>query len=135
MQTLRYAILLCALFTCGCDQPGPKTYRVSGTVSYDGTPVQQGDILFIPENPALAPEAGKIADGKFQARAKQGTCRVEITALNIGPDTPVIMGSPVAENFVAARYNRESELTADVSATAENVFEFALRSHPEPPIR
>ncbi len=131
MQFLRFLLLCGLLAAIGCEQPGPKTYPVSGTVTFDSKPIAQGDILFIPENRALAPEGGKIADGKFQARAKPGTCRVEITALNIGPDTQVIMGSPIAENFIPERYNGESELTADVSATEENVFEFALQSSAE----
>lgn len=128
MQLLRFIPLIGLFVTMGCDQPGPETYPVSGTVSFDGKPVLEGDILFVPENRALAPEGGKIADGKFQARSKPGTCRVEITALNIGPDTPVMMGSPIAENFIPERYNQESELTAEVSETEENVFEFSLQS-------
>ena len=117
-----------ALGVVGCDRPGPRTYPVSGTVAFDGRKVSNGDIIFVPEDPAMAPDAGKVADGRFRARAKEGPCRVEITALDIGPDTPVVMGSPVAENYIPERYNRASQLTVQVSADEDNVFDFALTS-------
>lgn len=110
----------------GCQPQGPRTYPVRGTVTYDGTLVSNGDIFFIPENTSLAPDAGKIDQGQFAARAKEGTCRIEITALDVGPDTPVIMGSPIAANYIPERYNRQSTLQVEVSATEDNVYEFKL---------
>ena len=127
MRNLVLTLLLIA-FSIGCEQPGPRTYPVSGTVTFDGKSVSEGDILFVPTDTSLAPDAGKITDGKFTVRAKAGTCRVEITALNITPDTPVVMGSPLAENYIPERYNLESTLTAEVSADGENSYTFELRS-------
>lgn len=122
------SILWLTLLSLGCDQPGPRTYPVSGTVSFDGKMVSDGDIIFVPENVSLAPDGGRIAGGKFTARAKEGSCRVEITALDIGPNTPVVMGSPLAENYIPEHYNVESRLTVEVSATDKNSYEFDLYS-------
>lgn len=131
MRCLLLALLLVP-FNLGCEQHGPRTYPVSGTVRFDDKPVSEGDIVFVPTNSSLAPDAGKISDGKFTARAKEGTCRVEITALDINSDTPVVMGSPVAENYIPERYNIESELTARVSSSEKNNYEFELTSESSP---
>ena len=121
---------LAILFALGCAPAGPQTYVVSGTVTFNDQPVVEGDILFFPANRSLAPDAGKIRNGTFSARAKQGTCRVEVTALDVGPDTQIVMGSPIASNFIPAAYNLDSILAAEVSATADNVYEFRLSSDP-----
>ena len=115
-----------ALVSSGCGPAGPEKYEVSGTVTYAGKPVSSGDVIFIPEDTSLAPEAGKIVDGRFTALAKAGKCRVEITALDIGPDTPVMMGSPIASNYIPEKYNRESTLAIEVKPNDDNVYEFPL---------
>lgn len=129
MRKISLAICL-FLVSCliGCGPTGPKTYPVSGTVTFDGKPVKVGDIIFIPLDRKLGPEAGTISDGKYTLRAKVGKCRVEITALDIGPNTKYMNGSPIAENFIPERYNLESELTAEVSPDADNAFNFELHS-------
>lgn len=121
-------IIFLVLAGPGCAPSGPRTYPVSGTVSYDGDPIVQGDILFVPADRSLAPDAAKIEDGRFHAQAKEGECRVEISALDIGPDTNYVMGSPIAANFLPERYNRQSELSVEVSAKDDNIFDFALTS-------
>ena len=125
---LRFVSILMLAISLGCQPPGPRTYPVSGTVTFDGEAIVEGDIIFVPSDSSLAPDAGKIVEGQFSARAKEGNCRVEITALNINADTPVVMGSPLAENFIPEQYNTESELTAEVSPDGENSFSFSLKS-------
>lgn len=108
----------------GCGPDVPKKYPISGQVSYKGKPVSTGDIIFVPENRSIAPVAGRIKDGQFTAAANEGRYRVEITALDITPNTRVVMGSPMASNYIPLKYNQESTLTIDVSATSGNVFDF-----------
>lgn len=118
-----------ALWLAGCSPSTPTTYPVSGAVSFDGKPVDNGDIVFVPMDHALGPDAGKICAGKYSGWAKAGKCRVEIRAVAIGPDTPRDdTGAPIVTNYVPARYNNQSELTAEVSAGAKNVFDFSLQS-------
>jgi hypothetical protein len=53
----------------GC---GPTMHDVSGTVSYDKTPVSDGEILFRPKDGVSAPRAGKIKDGKYMVSVPPG---------------------------------------------------------------
>ena len=123
------SLVIAAMFcSSGCGPSVPPTYPVSGTITYDGKPVTDGDILFVPLDRSLGPDAGKIDGGKYTLQAKAGKCRVEITALDIGPDTPIIQGSPVASNYIPARYNSKTELIVEVSADGNNVFDFPLES-------
>ena len=104
--------LLPLLLLVGCGPRGPATYPVSGAVTFDNQPLQEGDIFFLPADPALATEGGKIVDGKFRMVSKPGTCRVKIPALNINEDTECVSGSPIAANYIPAQYNDQTTLTA-----------------------
>jgi hypothetical protein len=120
-------LLLCLIATVGCGQQGPATYPVEGTVTFDGEPITEGDILFIPDDSTLAPEGGMIKAGRYHMRAKAGVNRVEIRALDIRPDTEWVMGSPVADQMIPAQYNNTSQLTARVTPDGENRFDFDLQ--------
>ena len=41
--------LICVLAGCMGD-PGPKRYRVSGEITFDGKPVPHGEIVFTPDS-------------------------------------------------------------------------------------
>ena len=120
-------ITLLAVLQIGCGRSGPRTVSVSGTVTWDGKPIQQGSILFVPLDKSLGTEGGVIKDGRFEAKAKEGKNQVQITALDIGPNTEYVEGYPIAGNFIPPRYNDQSELEVDVTAE-EKTFEFPLRS-------
>lgn len=125
--SMRYAAgLMVPLVLCGCGDPGRLFYPVSGTVTVEGKKVEQGDILFIPEDPRWGPESGRIVAGEYRARVPAGKHRVEITALDIGPHTKYLDGSPLAANFIPERYNVRSELSAEVSKS-QLKFDFALQ--------
>lgn len=122
--------LLLTFFLAGCGggSKGPVTYSVSGTVTFDGEPVKKGDIKFVPEEPGAAPDAGSIVDGKYSLSAKGGKKKVQITASRDvpGKTTKGAMGEDIAvkEEFIPARYNSQTELTADV--TGAKTFDFKL---------
>src|SRR5262249_36864381 len=67
--------LLAVLSGCGSGK-----HEVTGAVSYDGADVPEGDIIFMPENKSVAPEGGKIKDGKYAVTVQNGKYRVEIRA-------------------------------------------------------
>jgi hypothetical protein len=110
----------------GCGEAGPKTYAVSGTVTLDGRPLEEGDIYFYPLDPNVSADAGKIKGGRFAFRAKAGHKRVEIQAHLVVPGKKTPMGGPVREQFLPARYNSASTLSKEVVADGDNRFEFAL---------
>jgi len=114
----------------GCGDGGPKTYPVSGTVTLDGLPLEQGDIYFYSLDPNISADSGKIKAGHFAFRAKAGAKRVEITASWIVPGKKTPMGGSVKEQGLPSRYNELSTLTCEVLTKGDNRFEFALESKP-----
>jgi hypothetical protein len=119
--------LLCGLMlvALGCGPSGPRTCEVRGSVTFDGKPIKDGSIVFVPTDPKLGAEGGSIKEGRYQARAKEGKNKVQITALDIGPNTVYVEGNPIASNFIPEKYNERTELEVDVrSDTTE--FDFDL---------
>jgi hypothetical protein len=114
----------------GCTDAGSRTYVVSGTVTLDGQPLEDGDIYFYPLDPNVRADAGKIKHGRFAFRTTAGAKRVEIVASRLVPGKRTPMGGPVREQFLPPRYNTATTLTADVSPTGDNHFPYALQSDP-----
>lgn len=120
----------CVLCLCGCVESGPRYYSVSGSVTLDGAPLPEGNILFTPTDTSLQQEPGTIKDGKYTLKALEGSKRVEISASKIipGSRTRGAGGEPVPEEYLPSRYNMQSTLTAEVKKSGENVFSFQLES-------
>jgi len=83
LQTI-YAVglaLVCALIV-GCVQSVDGRYPVSGTVKFDGKPMEFGQISFQPvEQGGASSAAAQIADGKFMIPAKKGLVPGEYTVV------------------------------------------------------
>jgi len=116
----------------GCGPSGPQKYRVSGTVSFDEQPVEEGEVIFAPVDPTLGPDAGRIVDGVFDLPATAGRKRVQIRASRQVPGETGFRGRPRIESYVPARYDSETMLTAEVSPGGDNHFDFQLHSDPKP---
>jgi hypothetical protein len=121
-------LALAAAPLAGCGS-GARTYEVTGEVTFDGQPVPEGDILFAPDDPSLAPEGGKIKGGRYQLRAKAGRYRVEVRASRPGKPGPM---GPVYESYIPEEYNNKTTLRRTVSPDRPNQFDFALLSKPPP---
>ena len=104
--------------------------HVWGEASFDGKPIEQGEIIFFPAEPTRGPSVGgPIENGRYNIPADAGpqaggTYRVEITGLKKGKKyTPSVSGDgPVVEpmvNFVPDIYNRKTTLQAKISEVAE----------------
>ena len=120
-------ILVLAVSGCGS---GDGKALVTGMVTFDGTPMPDGYVIFTPEGGGT-PVAGPIQDGNFELLATPGNHRVEIEASRfVGPKNPV-MGLQPREQYVPARYNSESTLHQEVKAQEQNVFDFNLSSKEE----
>ena len=136
-QPARAAVCgICLLLSAGCGWESGRR-ALEGTVTLDAQPLAEGSISFRPLPGTSGPTAGgKITEGKFSVSPEGGTFvgtfRVEITASRKTgrkvPDT--IMAGEVDEvvQFIPARYNRQSELTAEVTDAGPNRFEFPLSS-------
>ena len=124
------APLLCWLpLLAGCGPSGPTTVPVSGSVSFAGQPVAEGEIQFRSADGTSASWAGPIEGGRYALRSTVGPKRVEIIAVRPKPGAkPKPSGEQVVnEMYIPARYNLESELTAEVTEAGPNQFDFSLQ--------
>lgn len=128
------AMVVVTLLLSGCGSSGPQTYAVSGNVTFDGTPVAEGQIIFRDEAGQISTAAGPITAGQFSFPSQAGRKRVEITAMR---DIPGKMDRanpgeavPAREMYIPAPYNTKSTLTAEVSPSGKNQFTFELKSKP-----
>lgn len=134
------AILIVGLSGCG----GEKTMAtVSGTVSLDGNPLENGAISFYPISggASMAPQsAGAVIDrsGRYRATILPGRFRVEITSSRpVGqqkryadiPDSPM---DDILEEVVPPIYNTASTLQHDISLDTKTL-DFSLSSQPATP--
>ena len=61
------------LLTAGCQKSNLDKVVVEGAVTFDGIPVENGEIRFYPAEGTLGPVSGApIVDGQFVAKAKGG---------------------------------------------------------------
>ena len=119
----------CLIMAVGCS--GDNRQSLQGSVTLDDAPLATGYISFSPRAGTPGPTAGsEITDGRFAIERTRGTFpgmfRVEITASR--PSGRHVEGVPgeVYEQFLPARYNTESELTANVVGGSKNNLEFKL---------
>ena len=134
MRTLLLSSLLLVI-VAGCGDT--RRQSIQGTVKLDGQPLPAGSIRVVPTQGAEGPSAGaEIVDGKFQdpkaTGTFAGTFQVQVTAsrpaqtLMRNPETGQMVRG--LEQYIPARYNRQTELTAEVRAGEENDFTFELHS-------
>jgi len=100
--------------------------EVTGSVSWNGQPVEVGEIIFAPLDKTRAPTAGRIRGGAYKLLAKPGKVRVEIQAVRKTGKRDPREGFEITELYIPRRYNEESELLAEVTADGENHFNFKL---------
>src|SRR5262245_1457424 len=125
-SSVRSEILVATLATlliAGCSNE-PRLYPVSGSVSLDGQPVADGDIMFLSQDGVRGPDPGKIKDGNYTLKTTEGKKRVEISASKIRPGgARGGGGEPVPEEYIPTHYNMESKLNADVQPNNKNRFD------------
>jgi len=129
-------LLTLALVAGGCSRggrPGPKRYPVSGTVTMDGQPFQDGEARFVTVSQGLI-DVLPIKDGRFSGMAAGGDRRVEFYVIQEVPfaesgyktmpgETPP---ATVKVQRLPAHLNTESTFTATVTAEGKNEFAFEL---------
>lgn len=108
---------LIALIGCG-KESGPEKVSVSGTVSFDGTPVEDGEIIFEPTD-GRTPFAGKITAGKFSTMVLPGEHKVRITATRDDPSKTIPGIEPgttvkAKKQYIPVNYNKTTELIRNV---------------------
>ena len=120
----------------GCGDSSDRQ-SLEGTVTFNGVPLAEGQITFVPQRGTKGPTAGgTITEGHFSISPEggtfTGTFRVEITARRkTGKQVKDRMGQmrDGIEQFLPERYNRQSELTAEVTESGLSQSEFDLSLH------
>jgi len=132
MKHWLWVLSFAGLLSLGCGNSGPTTYPVTGTVTFDGVPLAEADIMLLDADGKLAPDGGKVKDGQFQLKTTSGKKRVEIRATRkekLPPGQEGAMGESEAYiDYIPPRYNSDSELTIDVQTTGENRFDAQLEA-------
>ena len=122
-----WAAALAAAFAAASCSSENALVPITGSVTLDGTPLPEGDILFTPADPQFGGESAKIAGGAYQANVRPGKNKVEIRATRPVPGKKGPMGEQLIEDYIPARYNDASTLTIDASAS-QLKHDFALKS-------
>jgi hypothetical protein len=116
--------LTCVCMVGGCSSR-PATVLVSGSVRYEGQPLTNGEIRFLPMEGTAAPTNGsRVVAGRYAVVARggllPGTYRVEILSRATTGTEPAMPeegeGPPQPPVRIPARYNSESMLEAEIRA-------------------
>ena len=124
------------LLWVGCGEPSDRK-SLEGTVTLDGVPLAEGHVKFVPQRGTKGPIAGgKIIAGNFSISPEggtfTGTFRVEITATRkTGKQVKDHRTGEMIDGiqqFLPPQYNRQSKLTATVTESGPNQYEFNMVS-------
>jgi hypothetical protein len=132
-----YPFVIAALLLCGCGGGNELgRHAISGTVTFQGQPLDHGLIEFSPAAMADGVQSGSaIADGKYEIIEDYGLPpgKYKVVISSAGPgsaprpiDSPGDAPPPSPER-IPAKYNAKSELIIDVTPESDGVFNFDLK--------
>jgi hypothetical protein len=141
-----------ALVGCNGNSPKQSYASVSGTVTFNGAPLEKGTITF--SIPGFPPTSTEIIDGKFAGQAMVGTNTISISAKKKGKGfalrgdaardaetqrkgylkkfeeegTP-IDHDPTLVEIIPEEWNTKSQQKRIVEAGVDNKFEFIIKGN------
>ncbi len=130
-MTIRFAALLTFAavgLLAGCG--GEKPAEVSGTVTFDGKTITDGDIIFEATDGSSTPAAGKIVNGQYTVTVPAGPKKVRVLASKTPTKPDPALGMIPVESLIPTRYNTETTLTADLKPGKNDGVNFDLKSKP-----
>jgi hypothetical protein len=117
------ALSCLALLAPGCGEQGPDRFPLSGSVSFEGAPVAEGSIRFVPEEKGKQPEGAVIRDGKYNATLTAGKKQVIIEAFrpkegqsNVPQrpgGVPLRSSAVDVEMYIPEKYNTKTTLSVE----------------------
>ncbi len=128
-------LLLAVIVAAGCGQDIGGRIGISGNVQFQGSPLATGTIEFVSADGSQRsgatierglysiPAPKGLLPGKFTVRIN---CAQEAGPAPTGPPGPESMGQ-AAKNLIPPQYNVNSTLTAEVTESGENEFDFDLK--------
>lgn len=129
------AVPLLFVMGCGGRSSDIEKVAISGTVTFDGEPVPNGEVRFYPINGTKGPvSGGPIRDGKYKAQAGGGVPvgehLVDIRGFRPMSKGPADPEGGAVEQYLPTRYNSDSTLTVTITSDAK-VQDFNLTQRPE----
>jgi len=152
-QLARFTAFAAAVIgVTGCGKNDAPAYaNVSGTVTYNGKPLDKGQITFTTDG--RPPTMTDIADGKFSGQAMIGSNKIQVAAYrkaakerNIpdsaklqykayqsmnkgggGGAAPSDASDPTMEDYIPLDWGRESKQVRVVEAGSKNEFQFDIK--------
>jgi hypothetical protein len=148
-QLARFSVLGIALGLIGCSKNDAPSYaNVSGTVTYNGSPLDKGQITFSTDG--RPPTAMDIVDGKFSGQAMIGSNRIAVSAYRKGVTQKKMTvtakkmmdayrgkGNPGGantesidssmEDYIPPEWGRDSKHVRVVEAGGQNNFQFDIK--------
>lgn len=130
-RVLPIAIGCFGIALAGCNQK-TEQFEVRGQVSYEGEPVAEGKILFMPNDESRPQAIARIIDGEYATASPGGVFVGEYKVQVFGyrgtgkvQDLGALFGKQEQQvQYLPAKFNRETELTVDISSeTREYNFE------------
>lgn len=129
------SIVALAIFgTTGCGESGPSRASVQGMVTWEGKPVENGTISFIPLGEGVAASA-KIVGGRYVIPESEGPPvgpnQVQIFGMRnlglreAGPPHPPGTMLEATEQIIPTEYNNSTRLSVDIQE-GDNTCDFAL---------
>lgn len=128
---------LAVVGSSGCRRSsGLDVHPVAGTVTVDGAPLAEGWITFRSLEGDPRGLAGRITNGAYRAEAFAGRASVAVTATRTVPGkfvygAPNMEPHPKTEQFIPHRYNKRTELEADIPRGGIRGLDFALTLSPD----
>ncbi len=122
-----FAWMLCV---AGCGH-GDGLMQIGGGVTYDGQPVKNGTISFLPPDGNGPTAAAIVTDGKYSVKVAPGKKQVRIEGFKVVgqrhyvPNDPTSPMVDVQEQILPERYNAKSTLTREIASHAAT-YDFVL---------
>lgn len=123
------AFALLAIAGCG----GDGLADVTGTVTIDGAPLAEGDIIFEAADQSSTPQGTTITNGQFKLRVGPGKKIVRINASEGDGVVDPLMKTEGRRSIIPPEFNTSSTLTADIQAGTNPPLSFAVKKIPSKP--
>jgi len=116
------AVLLASVVCSGCEKAGPRNCRISGAVTLDGVPVQEGGIQFDIVKKGDVPGGAVIIGGRYQTWVSAGakTVRFAIAGSREG-----LKPEDETPNATPPKYDKEP---LQIDVRKNGVYDFPLTS-------
>jgi hypothetical protein len=113
----------CTVLLSGCSRA--TAVKIGGKVTWQGKPVDQGVICFLPEDGQGGAVPADIKNGRYDLTVPFGPKRVEISSVKVTGQRKVMMGAQpmmmdVREELLPEQFNKKSTLRVDISANSGN---------------